>query len=44
MILRPGCRSDFGDLVVGQVWEAGEDVAEVGVGIDASAAAALMMV
>ena len=38
--LGPSRRSDFGDVVVGQVWEAGEGVAQVGVRIDSSAAAA----
>jgi hypothetical protein len=40
MCLGPGCGRDFGDLVIGQMWEAGEDVAEISVGIDLSAAAA----
>ena len=30
MGLGPGCGSDFGDLVIGQMREAGENVTEVG--------------
>ena len=36
--LGPGRGSDFGNLVIGQMWEAGEDVAQVRVRIDVSAA------
>ncbi len=34
--LRPGCRDDFGDLTVGHIWQASENLFEVGVGIDAA--------
>jgi hypothetical protein len=40
VLLGPGLRGDVLDLPVGQVREAGEHVAEVGVGIDPPAAAA----
>ncbi len=37
----PLCRSDFGDLPVGHRRQAGEDVLEIGIGIEATAAAGL---
>lgn len=36
--LGPRCGGDFGDLVIGQMREAGEDVAQVGVWIEFSTA------
>ena len=41
LLFGPGFRRDFVDLVVGHVREAGEDVPQIGIGVEAAAAAAL---
>ena len=38
--LRPGCRRDFGDLMVGHFGQASQHVFETGIGINAATPAA----